>query len=71
MTRTGTYGNWHYWLDLGNNADSGQFVLGQPENSKNKNGDLRLPTVAELFPELVEPKLFGDKELHKFSAWGS
>ena len=42
---------------LGNNADSGQFVLGQPENSKNWKSELRLPTAAELFPELVEPKL--------------
>ena len=25
MTRTQTYWNCHYWLDLGNNADSGQF----------------------------------------------
>jgi PRTRC genetic system ThiF family protein len=57
MTRTGTYWNCHYWLDLGNNADSGQFVLGQPENSKNKSEALRLPTAAELFPELVEAKL--------------
>lgn len=57
MTRTQTYWNCHYWLDLGNNADSGQFVLGQPENAKNKSCELRLPTAAELFPELVEPKL--------------
>ena len=25
-----------YWLDLGNNASSGQFILGQPNNSANK-----------------------------------
>ena len=25
-----------YWLDLGNNASSGQFVLGQPNNSTNR-----------------------------------
>ena len=37
MTRTPTYWNCHYWLDLGNNADSGQFVLGQPENQRNKD----------------------------------
>jgi hypothetical protein len=49
MTRTQTYWNCHYWLDLGNNADSGQFVLGQPENQRNKARDLRLPTVPELF----------------------
>ena len=57
MTRTQTYWNCHYWLDLGNNADSGQFVLGQPENQRNKALDLRLPTVPELFPELINAKL--------------
>ena len=25
-----------YWLDLGNSASSGQFVLGQPNNSANR-----------------------------------
>ena len=57
MTRTQTYWNCHYWLDLGNNADSGQFVLGQPENQRNKARDLRLPTASELFPELINAKL--------------
>jgi hypothetical protein len=28
-----------------------QFVLGQPENARNKKSGLRLPTVGELFPE--------------------
>jgi PRTRC genetic system ThiF family protein len=68
MTRTGTYWNCHYWLDLGNNADSGQFVLGQPENSRNKESELRLPTAAELFPELVEPKLDARDTLPSCSA---
>ena len=57
LTRTQTFWNCVYWLDLGNNADSGQFVLGQPENARNKSLTLRLPTAAELFPELVDPKL--------------
>lgn len=57
ITRTHTFWNCFYWLDLGNNADSGQFVLGQPENARNKSLALRLPTAAELFPELVDPKL--------------
>ena len=39
-----------YWLDLGNNASSGQFVLGQPNNSANRKKKHRLPTVAELYP---------------------
>jgi PRTRC genetic system ThiF family protein len=43
-----------YWLDLGNNASSGQFVLGQPKNSANRKTRDRLPTVAELYPEILK-----------------
>ena len=43
-----------YWLDLGNNASSGQFVLGQPKNSANRKKKDRLPTVAELYPEILK-----------------
>ena len=43
-----------YWLDLGNNASSGQFILGQPSNSANRRkGKRRLATVTELFPEIA------------------
>ena len=48
------------WLDLGNHATGGQFVLGQPWNWRNKRSATRLRTVAELFPELVEPSLDDD-----------
>ena len=41
-----------YWLDLGNNASSGQFVLGQPLNGRNRRKAERLRTVTELFPEI-------------------
>ena len=44
-----------YWLDLGNNQSSGQFVLGQPNNSANRKKKHRLPTVAELYPEILKP----------------
>ena len=47
----------HYWLDLGNNAESGQFVLGQPLNAVNRRKAGRLRTVAELFPEIVDASL--------------
>lgn len=40
-----------YWLDLGNNADSGQFVLGEPLNRRNRGHRLRLRTVSELSPK--------------------
>ena len=45
-----------YWLDLGNNASSGQFILGQPTNSANRKKKQRLPTVAELYPEIVSTR---------------
>ena len=41
-----------YWLDLGNSADSGQFVLGQPLNGRNRRSASRLRTAPEIFPEL-------------------
>lgn len=53
ITRTQRFWNCFYWLDLDNNADSGQFVLGQPENAKNKTLEVRVPTAAKLFPELI------------------
>jgi PRTRC genetic system ThiF family protein len=68
ITSTSAYWNCHYWLDLGNNADSGQFVLGQPENARNKKSDLRLPTVGELFPEIIDPKLDKNDKLPACSA---
>jgi PRTRC genetic system ThiF family protein len=49
-----------YWLDLGNNADSGQFVLGEPLNRRNRRHKLRLRTVSELFPEVVQQELDDD-----------
>jgi PRTRC genetic system ThiF family protein len=45
-----------YWLDLGNNAATGQFILGQPNNCANRKRH-RLPTVAELYPEIVAPNV--------------
>src|SRR5664279_904851 len=51
-----------YWLDLGNNADSGQFILSQPLNGRNHRAKLRLRSVAELFPEIVDASLDNDGE---------
>jgi len=58
-------GNWStvsYWVDLGNNADSGQFILGEPLNQRNRRSRLRLRTVAELYPEIVDSNLDNDGE---------
>lgn len=57
-----------YWLDLGNTADGGQFVLGQPKNDRNRKTRGRLPTVAELFPEIVTPLLDNADDLPACSA---
>jgi len=51
-----------YWLDLGNNADSGQFILGEPLNERNRRSRLRLQTAGELFPEIADPSLDNDGE---------
>ncbi len=68
ITRTAAYANCYYWLDIGNNADSGQFVLGQPENSRNKKRQQRLPTVVDLFSEIINPKLDRKDRLPSCSA---
>jgi len=57
-----------YWLDIGNTADGGQFVLGQPKNNRNRRTPHRLPTVAEMFPEIVEPALDKNDDLPSCSA---
>jgi PRTRC genetic system ThiF family protein len=49
-----------YALDLGNNADSGQFILGEPLNGRNRRSRLRLRSAWELFPEIVNPTLDDD-----------
>jgi PRTRC genetic system ThiF family protein len=51
-----------YWLDLGNNADSGQFILGEPLNERNRKAKLRLRSAPELFPEIVDLNLDNDGE---------
>ena len=43
-----------YWLDLGNGAASGQYILGQPLNERNRRKADRLRTVSELFPEITD-----------------
>ena len=51
-----------YWLDLGNNASSGQFILGQPKNRVNHKKKHRLPSVTELFPEIATPSVKDDDQ---------
>ncbi len=49
-----------YWLDTGNNANSGQFILGEPLNYENRRTGNRLRTVADLYPEVVNTELEED-----------
>jgi PRTRC genetic system ThiF family protein len=56
-----------YWLDLGNNASSGQFVLGQPLNGRNRRKAERLRTVSELYPEIADATV-GEDALPSCSA---
>ena len=56
-----------YWLDLGNNASSGQYVLGQPLNATNHRNADRLRTVAELYPEIADAEA-GEDQLPSCSA---
>lgn len=51
-----------YWLDIGNHSTGGQFVLGEPQNARNKRSRLRLRTAAELYEELIDPGLGDDHE---------
>jgi PRTRC genetic system ThiF family protein len=49
-----------YWMDMGNSAASGQLVLGQPRNGRNRQFAQRLRTAAELFPEITIASLDAD-----------
>ena len=51
-----------YWLDLGNNADSGQFILGEPLNERNRRSKLRLRSAVELYPEIGDSTFDNDGE---------
>ncbi len=42
------------WMDLGNRATDGQFLIGQPARPHDKPDLVRLPTVLEYFPELAD-----------------
>ncbi len=53
-SRSGPWRHVRYWLDLGNNASHGQFVLGQPLNEINRQSRTRLRTVTELFPSIMD-----------------
>lgn len=46
-----------YWLDMGNKASIGQYILGEPLSQDSQSWPLRLPTVIDLWPDLLDPNL--------------
>jgi PRTRC genetic system ThiF family protein len=48
-----------YWMDLGNRATDGQYLIGCPRSGSGDD-DNRLPTVLEAFPELADERLAED-----------
>lgn len=46
-----------YWLDMGNKAYVGQCVLGEPKPARAVDWTMRLPTVTELYPSLMDPSI--------------
>lgn len=68
IVRSPLFKNCAYWLDLGNTAAGGQFVLGQPRNNRNRSTPHRLPSVVELFPEIADGTLDRDDDLPSCSA---
>jgi PRTRC genetic system ThiF family protein len=51
----------HYWMDFGNDRDTGQVILGEPLNAVNKRSRGRLKTAPELFPEIADVSLVDDE----------
>jgi PRTRC genetic system ThiF family protein len=68
ITKSPLFRECTYWLDIGNTAAGGQFILGQPKNNRNRTTRGRLPTVAELFPEIVTQLLDDADDLPSCSA---
>jgi PRTRC genetic system ThiF family protein len=51
----------HYWMDFGNDHDTGQVILGEPLNAVNKRSRGRLRTAPELFSEIADASLPKDE----------
>ena len=47
----------HLWIDTGNGAASGQFVMGEPLRRDRKDRSTRLPCIDELFPQMIRASL--------------
>ena len=47
--------NVRYWLDLGNRQHDGQVILGEFAIPRGSKDGVKLPTVADLYPETCDP----------------
>jgi PRTRC genetic system ThiF family protein len=53
-----------YWLDCGNQLESGQVILGElTMATSSKKGVVRLPHAADLFPDLIDGNLDKDDDI--------
>lgn len=57
--------NASYWLDLGNGLTTGQVILGEPRRYGElpKTRPLRLPTVVDLYPDLLDESIPEDDSI--------
>jgi len=56
-------GNASYWLDMGNGLSTGQVILGEPlrNGETPKTRPMRLPTVVDLYPDLLDESVPEDE----------
>jgi len=51
-----------YWMDLGNKQSDGQVILGEPfsVHEKRRERPMRLPTVTDLYPDILDESIPDD-----------
>lgn len=49
--------NIKYWLDCGNRLSDGQICLGEFKTQETQSKPFRLPTIADFYPEMIDPSL--------------
>lgn len=62
LSRYQPYSRVKYWLDFGNRAADGQIVLGEPLPSNGRDWYMRLPTVMDLYQDLLDPNVKEDED---------
>ncbi len=62
LCRNSGYNRPKYWLDFGNRAADGQVVLGEPLPDHCRDWFMRLPTVMELYPDMLDKEVQEDHD---------